>query len=49
VTLDRVIPDHAQGHFTYHYANGDELTCTFDVPDRPFVEPSHSDDDIHGP
>jgi hypothetical protein len=34
VTLERVTPDHAEGHFIYHYANGSELTCTFDVPDR---------------
>ncbi len=39
VTLERVIPDHAEGHFIYHYANGSELTCTFDVPDRLYVEP----------
>ncbi|RKG75244.1 hypothetical protein, partial [Corallococcus terminator] len=32
VTLDRVALDHAEGHFVYRYADGGELTCTFDVP-----------------
>jgi hypothetical protein len=39
VTLERVIPDHAEGHFIYHYADGSELTCTFNVPDRLYHDP----------
>ena len=34
VTLDRVTEDHAAGRFVYRHADGDTLTCTFDVPDR---------------
>ncbi|MCY1076349.1 hypothetical protein [Archangium lansingense] len=34
LTLRRVTPDHAEGQFVYHYADGGILTCTFDVPDR---------------
>ena len=48
MTLERVIPDHAEGHFIYRYANGSELTCTFDVPDRLFVEPAPPTGDVGG-
>ncbi|MCY1076319.1 hypothetical protein [Archangium lansingense] len=40
VTLARVIPDYAEGHFIYHYADGSELTCTFNVPDRLYDDPA---------
>lgn len=45
VTLERVTPDHTEGQFIYHYANGSELTCTFDVPDRLYDDGL---DDIDG-
>jgi hypothetical protein len=48
VTLERVVPDHAEGHFIYRYANGGELTCTFNVPDRPYVEPTPYTGDVGG-
>jgi hypothetical protein len=48
VTLERVTPDHAEGHFIYHYANGSELTCTFDVPDRLFDDGLDDGGDIGG-
>ncbi|MCP3059797.1 hypothetical protein LXT21_13515 [Myxococcus sp. K38C18041901] len=32
LTLEVLADDHAEGRFVYRYANGDELTCTFDVP-----------------
>lgn len=32
VTLEEVGDDYAEGHFVYRYANGDELTCTFNIP-----------------
>ncbi|AKF86408.1 hypothetical protein MFUL124B02_26305 [Myxococcus fulvus 124B02] len=31
-TLEVLADDHAEGRYVYQYANGDELTCTFDVP-----------------
>ncbi|WP_148282396.1 hypothetical protein [Corallococcus coralloides] len=38
VTLDEVSPWAAQGHFVYRYADGGELTCTFDVPEAEVPE-----------
>jgi hypothetical protein len=32
LTLDVVDSDHAEGRFVYRYADGNELTCTFNVP-----------------
>ncbi|RKH18765.1 hypothetical protein D7Y13_05820 [Corallococcus praedator] len=45
VTLDRVALDHAEGHFVYRYADGGELTCTFDVPELVLVGGGDGDGD----
>ncbi len=32
VTLAEVARDFAAGHYVYHFADGSELTCTFNIP-----------------
>ncbi|AKQ64506.1 putative lipoprotein [Myxococcus hansupus] len=32
VTLVEVTDDFAAGHYVYHFADGSELTCTFNIP-----------------
>jgi hypothetical protein len=32
LTVEVLADDHAEGHFVYRYASGDELKCTFDIP-----------------
>ncbi|RKG69671.1 hypothetical protein D7V80_08025 [Corallococcus sp. CA054B] len=40
LTLERLVQDdgQAQGRFVYHYEDGGELTCTFNITDRLYTE-----------